>query len=161
MTDSFVVLNPTHNQVTLVFKPPFTMQDELHMSKHKRRRKVRGAITTVTVPSNASVDLVELTTFDSTHLEKNEDLQLFFKLGRLKDMREVEREVVKEPVIEIEEPVAEDREAVVEDVIEEPAAVVEDRQEEVVAKPAERVEEPAATTKKPKRKKGRRKKADV
>ena len=158
MSDSFVVLNPTHNQVSLVFDPPFTMQDELHMSKHKRRRKVRGGITVVSIAPNTSVDLVARTTYESSHLEKNEDLQKFFRLGILKDMRRIDNEVVNSPVVEVKEEIPE---ILPEEEKEEVEAIDEAGQEETLAEPTERVEEPVAAPKKQKRKKGRRKKAEV
>ncbi|MDC1299873.1 hypothetical protein N8Z24_00040 [bacterium] len=156
MSDSFVVLNPTHNQITLVFEPPFTMQDELHMSKHKRRRKVRGGITTVTFRPNSSIDLVERTGFDSEHLEKNKDLQMFVKAGILQDMRDLSRETVKESVEEVEEVLPQEENTACESCSECPGDC---GSEEETKADEKRVKEVTETKEKPKRKKrGRRSK---
>jgi len=108
MSDSFIVMNNTAKGVSLIFDPPFTMEDHLGLAQHKRRRLVRSAIREVSIPSRKSLDLVLCTSFDSKHLEKNKDLQRFFKNGILQDMREIKNEVVeilKEKVEEaIEEP---------------------------------------------------------
>lgn len=81
--EKFVVLNPTHGNISFVVFPDTVANSVAHVSSHKRRRLVRGKSTPVNILSRHSVDLVALTGFSIKEIKETLELHQFIRQGLL------------------------------------------------------------------------------